>query len=348
MTDIKMETPELTLIKPEDSADQQLMSVQQESVKQEETDQRDSAQVITDKEVTDSDLIVLDNNQALTTSLKVAEYFGKRHSDVIRKIEQTVNDLEKVNERNFAPVESGFIQGTYKDSKGEDRPLYYLNRDAFTFTVMGFTGEKAAAWKWRYIQAFNRMEKELRRRQENKPMTSLEILQHQVTVMTEHERHLKEHDSLISQVQADIKQIKQNNNGMFFRHEMTDIRQQQQLDQHETDIQKIQRVISDKGPREEIKALISAIVTKTADTTEPYSYKEAYEVLYKYIRDEKKIRLSTKLTNLKRLRSEQGWSKAKIEKLSCLDAIDADPAIWGAVRDAVKELWIFLEERTHG
>ena len=348
MADIKMETPGFTLIKPEDSVNQQLIPVQQESVKQEETDQRDSAQTVTDKEVTDSDLIVLENNQALTTSLKVAECFGKQHSHVMRAVEKAIENVVVIGQSKNGPADLGFIAGTYEDQQGKNRPLYYLNRDAFTFVVMGFTGEKAATWKWRYIQAFNRMEEELRRRQENKPMTSLEILQHQVTVMTEHERHLKEHDSLISQVQADIKQIKQNNNGMFLRHEMADIRQQQQLDQHETDIQKLQRVISDKGPREEIKTLISAVVTKTADTTEPYSYKEAYEVLYKYIRDEKKIRLSTKLTNLKRLRSEQGWSKAKIEKLSCLDAIDADPAIWGAIRDAVKELWIFLEERTHG
>lgn len=345
MTDIKMETPELTLIKPEDSADQQLIPVQQESVKQEKTNQRDSVQAITDKEVTDSDLIILNNDQALTTSLKVAECFEKRHGDVIRKIEQL---QEQIGQRKIASSSVTFIQSSYINQQSKEQPMYLMNRDSFTLLVMGFTGDKALEWKIRYIQAFNRMEEELRKRQENKPMTSLEILQHQVTVMTEHERHLKEHDNLISQVQADIKQIKQNNNGMFLRHEMADIRQQQQLDQHETDIQKLQRVISDKGPREEIKTLISAVVTKTADTTEPYSYKEAYEVLYKYIRDEKKIRLSTKLTNLKRLRSEQGWSKAKIEKLSCLDAIDADPAIWGAIRDAVKELWIFLEERTHG
>ena len=345
MVDITMETPELTLIKPEDSVNQQLIPVQQKSVKQEETDQRDSAQTVTDKEVTDSDLIVLENNQALTTSLKVAECFEKRHGDVIRKIEQL---QEQIGQRKIASSSVTFIQSSYINQQGKEQPMYLMNRDSFTLLVMGFTGEKALEWKIRYIQAFNRMEEELRRRQENKPMTALEILQHQVTVMTEHERHLKEHDSLISQVQADIKQIKQNNNGMFLRHEIADIRQQQQLDQHETDIQKLQRVISDKGPREEIKTLISAVVTKTADTTEPYSYKEAYEVLYKYIRDEKKIRLSTKLTNLKRLRTEQGWSKTKVEKLSCLDAIDADPAIWGAIRDAVKELWIFLEEKTHG
>ena len=342
--DIRVKTPELVLVKSEDSVDQQLIPVQQESVKEEETDQRDSAQAITDKEVTDSDLIVLDNNQALTTSLKVAEYFGKRHSDVIRKIEQTVNDLEKVNERNFAPVGSGFIQGTYKDSKGENRPLYYLNRDAFTFTVMGFTGEKAAAWKWRYIQAFNRMEEELRRRQETKSTSLAQQLMVQAQLNLQFEERLNEQAKQLAQAQADIKQIKNNNNGMFLRHEMTDIRQQQQLDQHETDIQRLQRVISDKGPREEIKTLISAIVSQTAETIEPYDYHDAYKLFYQQVKDLVHIRLSTKLTNLKRLRAEQGWSKTKVDKLNYLDAIDSDPSIWDTIRQVTAHLWACLNE----
>ena len=34
-----------------------------------------------------------------------------------------------------------------------------MNKDGFTFLVMGFTGAKADAWKWKYIDAFNQMEK---------------------------------------------------------------------------------------------------------------------------------------------------------------------------------------------
>ena len=33
-----------------------------------------------------------------------------------------------------------------------------MNRDGFTFLVMGFTGKKANQWKWDYIKAFNSME----------------------------------------------------------------------------------------------------------------------------------------------------------------------------------------------
>lgn len=339
MDDIKTETPDLTLVKTESVPDQQLISIQQEPVKKEQ---------ITTDSVKDSDLILLRNNQALTTSLKIAESFEKRHGDVIRKIEQTISDLTKINQRNFTLVEDSFIKTVYKDQKGEERPVYYLNRDAFTLLVMGFTGEKALGWKIRYIDAFNRMEEELRRQQENKPMTSLEILQHQVAVMTDHENRLNSLEDTVQQQSADIKRLQQNSNSMFLRHEMSDIRQQGQLDQHETDIQRIQRLISDKGPREEIATLISDIVSKTANTESPFTHKEAYEVFYKYVREQKKIRLSTKLTNLKRLRAEQGWSKTKVNNLNCLDAIDSDPSIWGAIRDAVTELYRYLEVNVNG
>lgn len=100
-----------------------------------------------------NELVFLKNAQALTTSLKVAEYFGKRHNDVLRAIETAKSNL-----RNFAHVEKAIVLTTYVDTKGEKRPMYLLNRDGFTFVTMGFTGVKAAEFKWNYIQAFNAME----------------------------------------------------------------------------------------------------------------------------------------------------------------------------------------------
>ena len=40
-----------------------------------------------------------------------------------------------------------------------------MNRDGFTFLVMGFTGKKANEWKWKYIDAFNKLEKVVMERQ---------------------------------------------------------------------------------------------------------------------------------------------------------------------------------------
>lgn len=101
------------------------------------------------------DLIEVKNGQAVTSSLVVAEYFGKAHKDVLRAI-KSLDCSGLFNQRNFAPVE-------YVDKKGEKRPMYYLTRDGFTFLVMGFTGKVAAQFKEAYINAFNEMEEMLRK-----------------------------------------------------------------------------------------------------------------------------------------------------------------------------------------
>ncbi len=100
-----------------------------------------------------NELVFLRNRQALTTSLKVAEVFEKRHDTVLRAIENAKSSLRKI-----ADVETAIIRSNYTDAKGESRPMYLLNRDGFTFVVMRFTGEKANQFKWNYIQAFNAME----------------------------------------------------------------------------------------------------------------------------------------------------------------------------------------------
>lgn len=111
-----------------------------------------------------ADLISLQQGQPVTTSLKVAELFGKQHKDVLRKI-AALDCSKDFNERNFALV-------TYQDGKGEARPSYEMTKDGFIFVVMGFTGAKAAATKEAYINAFNWMAEQLAA-QRSQPAISL-------------------------------------------------------------------------------------------------------------------------------------------------------------------------------
>jgi Rha family phage regulatory protein len=96
-----------------------------------------------------------------TTSQIIAEKFGKRHDDVLKRIRAVtapeIGDVDQAvfNARNFAAVE-------YTDSKGERRPSYELTRDGFALLVMGFTGKRAMAWKIKFLEAFNSMEAQLR------------------------------------------------------------------------------------------------------------------------------------------------------------------------------------------
>ena len=93
-------------------------------------------------------LVELKNNKAVTTSLLIANKFGKQHKNILSIIEAKKHLF---NGLNFKLV-------TYEDAKGENRPMYYLDRDFTTFIIMGFTGSKADEWKLKYIQAFNQMQ----------------------------------------------------------------------------------------------------------------------------------------------------------------------------------------------
>ena len=99
-----------------------------------------------------NELVIMHNKQAMTTSLRVAEVFGKDHKNVIQSIENLA--AEKSAAKFFA-------EATYYN-RGKQYPMYYMNRDGFTLLAMGFTGKKALQFKIKYIQAFNSMETQIR------------------------------------------------------------------------------------------------------------------------------------------------------------------------------------------
>ena len=103
--------------------------------------------------------VSLHSGRPATTSLEVAKFFGKRHTDVLRDVNNfSANCPETFSRRNFASAE-------YSDEQGKPRPMFILYRDGFMLLVMGYTGKKALAMKLAYIEAFNRMEAELARQQ---------------------------------------------------------------------------------------------------------------------------------------------------------------------------------------
>lgn len=99
-----------------------------------------------------NELVIMHNKQAVTTSLRVAEVFGKDHKHVL----ETISNLAA--EKSAAKF---FSEATY-DNRGKQYPMYYMNRDGFTLLAMGFTGKKALQFKIKYIQAFNSMETQIR------------------------------------------------------------------------------------------------------------------------------------------------------------------------------------------
>ena len=106
-----------------------------------------------------NELVQIMRNEATTTSLRIADGFGKRHDLVLRAIENTISNVRKIE--GVAPM---FWKTTYQDVKGERRPMYKMNRDGFSLVVMGFTGKAAMEWKLKFLAEFKRMEEIIRDR----------------------------------------------------------------------------------------------------------------------------------------------------------------------------------------
>ena len=124
--------------------------------------------------------IELKDGKAVTSSLKIAEVFGKPHKDVLKAIRE-LECPEDFAGRNFSP-------GSYKDANNQERPMFFVTRDGFTLLAMGFTGAKAMQFKVAYIEAFNAMERTIKE-SASTGLPAPEVLM--ATLCTEMERRIK-------------------------------------------------------------------------------------------------------------------------------------------------------------
>lgn len=99
-------------------------------------------------------IVSLDGGQLSTTSVVIAEFFSRKHYNVL----QSIDRLE------CSPVfrQLNFQLTTYLDAQGRPQRMYRLTRDGFMWLAMGFTGPEAARWKEGFIAEFNRMEAALK------------------------------------------------------------------------------------------------------------------------------------------------------------------------------------------
>lgn len=95
-------------------------------------------------------LVLRKRNKAKTTSLIVAEKFGKRHKNVIQSIENLIKK-DKRDRLKFQPIK-------YTDKLNREQKLYEMDRKSFSILIMGFDGEKALQWKLDFYDAFEWME----------------------------------------------------------------------------------------------------------------------------------------------------------------------------------------------
>ena len=140
-----------------------------------------------------SNLVIMKDKQAVTSSLDVAETFEKQHKHVLAGIDELVGVAE-----NSADL---FWEDTYIHPQNKQPyRMIYMNRDGFALLAMGFTGKKALQFKMEYIQAFNQMEKQIQSSQ--LPMSQEDIM----IATLETQKELKENLKLVQDDVAGLKQ----------------------------------------------------------------------------------------------------------------------------------------------
>lgn len=96
----------------------------------------------------------------VTSSRIVANYFGKRHEDVVRSIRSIIAKKPELQaSRNFAEWSEEVEIGS-----GAKRTVisFWMDRKGFSILAMGFTGAKALDFKCAFYDEFERMEAQLR------------------------------------------------------------------------------------------------------------------------------------------------------------------------------------------
>lgn len=98
-------------------------------------------------------LVIMKDQQAVTSSLQVAESFGKEHRAVLKAI----YDLKEGLAQKYADL---FWEDTYVHPQNKQPyRIVYMNRDGFTLAALGFNNtQKVLDFKLKYIEAFNKME----------------------------------------------------------------------------------------------------------------------------------------------------------------------------------------------
>lgn len=100
------------------------------------------------------------NGKAVMNSRDVAKMIDKNHAHLMRDIARYINDLSadpKLDSLNF------FLESSYLDKQGKDRPCYLLTKQGCEFVANKMTGTKGSLFTARYVNLFNEYEDHQRR-----------------------------------------------------------------------------------------------------------------------------------------------------------------------------------------
>lgn len=238
--------------------------------------------------------IVIENEQAVTTSRNVASNFDKRHDHVLRDIGKLLSE----DRPNFGEM---FKEGIEPDSYGREQKVYYMNRDGFSFLVMGFTGEKANKFKLAYIEQFNKME---------------QVIKEQIDT---------------SQLSPELQMFNQIFNTVASQELKT-----QQLENKVDGITELVQMDTEDW-RKEVNNIIRKIAIKQGGFEK---FAEVGSESYERLEDKARCNLNIRLENRRKNMIAQGLGKSAVKRLNKLDIIEADHRLKQIYVSVVKDMAI--------
>lgn len=136
-----------------------------------------------------------DSGEAVTTSMIVAEVFGKAHRRVLQDID-SLDCSDNFRVHHFVQMFS--IRELPNGGSTKDR-YYSITKNGFTILAMGYTGKKAMEFKERYIAAFDEMEKIIANSLQQSSSTSDHYLQSQNLIIQNQAQMIQQQAQLIQQ-----------------------------------------------------------------------------------------------------------------------------------------------------
>lgn len=247
-----------------------------------------------------TNLVIMKDKQAVTSSLNVSGNFDKEHKNVLRDIENVKKDV-----LNF---ELMFVEGSEPDYYGRDRKVYYMNRKGFMLLVMGYTGKKAMQFKSDYIDAFDAMEQEIKSEIDTAGLsTELQMF------------------GLLGKALA--------------KQELATKQLQEQNKAIENKVDGISELLTmdTKDWRKEVNGIIRKIAIKQGGFDK---FKEIGNESYVLLEDKARCSLTIRLENRKKNMIAQGIGKSTIKRLNKLDIIAEDHRLKEIYVSVVKNMAI--------
>jgi Rha family phage regulatory protein len=140
----------------------------------------------------------------LTNSAVVAQVFGKQHKHVLDSIDALLEQEPARCGPNFRLTS---IQVQMPNGGTRTERAFEMTRDGLSLLAMGFTGKRALEWKLLYIEAFNRMEAELRARSAPRPEFNLKDRGHLLALSAELARELDGAQAKAEALQIEVAQL---------------------------------------------------------------------------------------------------------------------------------------------